>query len=674
MSKHHALRVLMRGLSLGLLLCVLSGCAMVKMRTVSTPDFTAAKRADVLSSGKLGHATSEALQVIGLDPASCSKRVDECIEKMTMRAGLESEARLAALSELWTLKALAQAELDRKAGQGASLGTNDAWLEAARYAYAYLFFSGRSPAQRALEDRQLQVRDYYNHAAEQVTSALFERAREQALNGGSGTQLRLATQGWKISAHYDELDLRSVPRSMMAASSIGFAGLRSTYRRSGFGAELVVVMEPPQLTVPVAEAGMELEQEEGRRGFDHTLPVFSEMPAINATAVLRFAGSSLEQVLSTDQLRLDVYAPERVPTVSIEGHTLPLAGNFTAAYGYWLANSGFAVESLRTLFGRGESIVQPHIYLMQPYDPDKRIIFLLHGLASSPEAWVNLVNEVTGDRVLRDQYQVWSVYYPTNAPIGLNRYTISRALNRTLAQFDPGGKAVASQNMVFVGHSMGGILARLMLSNPGDTLMDSVVDGFKLKGDRLTQAQRRLGPVLRYQPQANVSRAIFIAAPHQGTDIANRRLGNFIGKLVRLPLTILGGFADVVQLLADPNAQAESEDAEKPKVPNSIDNLKANNPFIRAAATLPMRPGLPYHSIIAQRDLEVALEQSDDGLVPYWSSHLPGARSQKVINSWHSVQETPEAVMEVRRILHEELAENGELPQGLLPAAPASME
>ena len=661
MNKHCGLQPWLRLVLLLLLLPLAGGCAMVKLRTVETPDFTVAKRADVLSSGQLGAATREALQVIGIDPALCGQQASDCITPMSQRPGVDTEVRLAALAELWTLVALNQVQADRKAGVTASLASHHAWLEAARHAYAYLFFSGRSPDQRALEDRQLQVRDYYNTAVEQVTAVLFERAREQAANGGSGTQLQLAEQGWKITARYDQLGLRSVPRAMTAASSISFAGLRSSYRRDGFGAELVVEMEPPQLALPMDAA----EPEEGSRRVED-IPVFSEMPAVNATAVLHFAGSTLEQVLASRELNLDVYAPERTASITLQGHSVPLAANYTAAYGLWLANSGFAVESLRTLFGRGQGIARPHIYLMQPYDPDKRIIFLLHGLASSPEAWVNLVNEVTGDKVLREHYQVWSVYYPTNAPIGLNRYTISRALNRTLAHFDPQGTAVASQDMVFVGHSMGGVLARLMLSTPGDALLSSVVQGFELRGDRRQQAQRRLAPLLRYQPEANVSRAVFIATPHQGTDIATSGLGNFIGKFVRLPLTILGGFADVVQLLADPDAAAEDDEPQaRPKLPNSIDNLKASNPFIRVAAGLPLRRGLPYHSIIARRDPAVALAQSDDGLVPYWSAHLAGAESEKVITAWHSVQETPEAVLEVRRILHQELAENGDLPAGL---------
>ena len=74
---------------------------------------------------------------------------------------------------------------------------------------------------------------------------------------------------------------------------------------------------------------------------------------------------------------------------------------------------------------------------------------------------------------------------------------------------------------------------------------------------------------------------------------------------------------------------------------------------------LPIEAGLKYHSIIAQRKPELPLQQSDDGLVPYWSAHLPGALSEKVIISGHSVQETPQAVLEVRRILHRDIDDVG---------------
>jgi hypothetical protein len=43
--------------------------------------------------------------------------------------------------------------------------------------------------------------------------------------------------------------------------------------------------------------------------------------------------------------------------------------------------------------------------------------------------------------------------------------------------------------------------------------------------------------------------------------------------------------------------------------------------------------------------------------VPYRSAHLAGARSEKVIVAGHSVQETPQAILEIRRILHEDIDE-----------------
>ena len=119
------------------------------------------------------------------------------------------------------------------------------------------------------------------------------------------------------------------------------------------------------------------------------------------------------------------------------------------------------------MLGSEEGIEAPHLYLMQPYDPDRRIIFMLHGLASSPEAWINVANEVLGDETLRQHYQIWQVYYPTNAPLAVNNRAIRDALGQTMAHFDPAGTAQSSRDAVVIGHSMGGVLSRLLVSSSG---------------------------------------------------------------------------------------------------------------------------------------------------------------------------------------------------------------
>jgi len=168
-------------------------------------------------------------------------------------------------------------------------------------------------------------------------------------------------------------------------------------------------MDPPKLVAPVDGEKVEI-------------PQFSEMSSINATALLRFKGDTLQQVLDTTQVLFDVYSPESTESVDLHGEKVPLAGNFTAAYGMWLAQSGFATQSLRTLFGLSEGIAGPHMYLMQPWDPNRRIIFMLHGLGSSPEAWVNVANEILGDPELRRHFQVWQ---------GRSRSTATRSTRRS---------------------------------------------------------------------------------------------------------------------------------------------------------------------------------------------------------------------------------------------------
>jgi pimeloyl-ACP methyl ester carboxylesterase len=289
---------------------------------------------------------------------------------------------------------------------------------------------------------------------------------------------------------------------------------------------------------------------------------------------------------------------------------------------------------------------------MQPYDPNKRILLMVHGLASSPEAWVNVANELMGDEELRQHFQIWQFYYPTNMPIALNHEAIRQTLDDAMQHFDPRGENPASQGMVLVGHSMGGIIARLMVSSSGDSLWDRLVAEKVHDKTRLEQIRQRVAHILRFKPLPQVDRVVFIATPHRGTDLAGSRLGHWIGRMVRMPLATLDRFADIL-----PDLTSGTDASRRPSIPTSINNLDKSDEFVRAAADLPISTRVHYNSIIAQRRPAVPLDASDDGLVPYWSSHLAGADSEQVVHSGHSVQETPQAVTELKRILHLDIRE-----------------
>jgi hypothetical protein len=194
---------------------------------------------------------------------------------------------------------------------------------------------------------------------------------------------------------------------------------------------------------------------------------------------------------------------------------------------------------------------------------------------------------------------------------------------------------------------MGGVLARLMVSSSGDRLWPVVTGNDSGRQRRLARVRDKLTPYLQFGPVPQVSEAIFIASPHRGTPFAGNRLSRLLSNFIRLPAAIVTRFDDVAAAMAGTTSSARNVNL----VPNGIDNLRDSDPFMQASSGLPISGGVRYHSIIARRSPAGPLEDTDDGLVPYWSSHLPGAASERVIVSGHSVQENPEAILEIRRIL-----------------------
>jgi len=644
---------------------------MVTVSSLGPEQYIAMRRGDILSTGSLSAATRDTLHVAALDENTCQRVPLDCIDTIATASGINTDRRLASLAELSLQMAIDNTPANAVEWSDAQF---DLWLRAARFAYAFLFLGQRSAGERAFEDRQTQVRDYYNYAVQEITRALFVRGvfDTGVLNGDPHARV---IAGWNIHIDLSRVRLPEgvrEPREVIPASRLSFAGIRSIYRRDGLGAELVAVMNvpPPDAgTNTHANANPDKQRGDKPDASSNTgasprnaarsaqaaqaaqgARPFSEMPSPNVTALLWFSQGTLEQVLSSHDVVLSVYDPYRDESVERHGQTVPLSANFSAGYGIWLARSGFAGQSLRSLFGRARGIDSPRIYMMQPYDPDRRIILMLHGLASSPEAWVNVANDIQGDDVLRRHFQVWQVYYPTNVPILVSLARIRRVAQQTLTHFDPDGRAPASRGMVLIGHSMGGVLARLLVSTSGDELWTAFKDAYVPEGTHIDREDERLDRLLNFTPMPQVERAIFIAAPHRGTPFASNRLSRWVANLVRLPLALLNEIDEVMKTATTIDPQRTTF-----HVPNSIEQLRETDPMIRATSQLPISPRVCFHSIIARRRANGSLEDSDDGVVPYRSAHLAGALSEKVIVTGHSVQETPQAILEIRRILHEDI-------------------
>ncbi|HVQ19543.1 MAG TPA: hypothetical protein VMS23_00735 [Terrimicrobiaceae bacterium] len=98
--------------------------------------------------------------------------------------------------------------------------------------------------------------------------------------------------------------------------------------------------------------------------------------------------------------------------VVLGGHRFQLASNPIGAgdrlkeRATRLAKSGF-MSMLRPAAMRRK----PQIYLLDPYDPDKTPLLMVHGLQSTPVAFATLVNALRSDPRIRANYQIWQFYY-----------------------------------------------------------------------------------------------------------------------------------------------------------------------------------------------------------------------------------------------------------------------
>jgi hypothetical protein len=260
-----------------------------------------------------------------------------------------------------------------------------------------------------------------------------------------------------------------------------------------------------------------------------------------------------------------------------------------------------------------------------------------------------VINEIWGDDALRDGFQVWIYLYPTGLGIPFNAWMLRKELLEMRAELDPEDDDPAMQDMVVVGHSMGGVLTKTLVSDSGDNLWGKLA---KRPIEELVvdeETRETLYGLTHFEPQPFVRRVVFVATPHRGAGLADNLVGALGSWLISLPKEML----DLAGRIARTNPGLMHNEG---VVHTSIDDLSPESQALQAMAALPMREDLPFHSIMGNVT-DQAPPDCDDGVVVWRSSHLDGARSELVVPYGHSVHQHPRAQLEIRRILAEHLRE-----------------
>ena len=130
---------------------------------------------------------------------------------------------------------------------------------------------------------------------------------------------------------------------------------------------------------------------------------------------------------------------------------------------------------------------------------------------------------------------------------------------------------------------------------------------------------------------------------------------NLFGRLGRMaaepPKT---GFKDFYERISAANPGAFSEayrELGKGKL-NSIHALSPKQPTLPILASLPNNHPVREFSIIGNEGKSGPIEESSDGMVEYWSSHIDRAESETIVPAAHGpALDHDDTVVEVKRLL-----------------------
>jgi len=336
---------------------------------------------------------------------------------------------------------------------------------------------------------------------------------------------------------------------------------------------------------------------------------------------------------------LSIRDPLAAESVTVEGHTYPMAANFTASLAMGLAEEKPQKLGLIRLLRPEEYAATARVARLEPYNPNKSVVLFLHGLMDTPATWVPMLNDLRADKDIRANYQFWFYSYPSGYPYPYSALILRQELDAIEKRFPP------RKPMVLVGHSMGGCITRTLITDAGTKLWLDAFGKPPEKTEMPAQSKRLLEQALIFKHRPEIGRVIFMSTPHRGSDMASNWLGRIGSMLVRTP----GKLLTVGRTIREA-ATADPAALQLKRLPNSVDTLAPNNRFVVAINEIPTVPGIPVHTILGDRGKGDS-PNSTDGVVAYWSSHFDGAESERIVPSNHSSPLNPEAIAEVHRIL-----------------------
>ena len=362
---------------------------------------------------------------------------------------------------------------------------------------------------------------------------------------------------------------------------------------------------------------------------DYFLPEFASFPG---TVLLSEDGNSLQI--------LNPLAVENTEVI-LCGKKYPLAQEKTADIAYGLH---YRTDSrLQGFFRPMSQQEKGKLFFSEPLDSEKIPVIFVHGLFSSPAAWGNVFNELRSNPKLYQRYQFWFFRYPTGLPFTHSAAELRAELNKVLDVYDQTTNSQNLQRAVFVGHSMGGLISKLMIADSGDDFWNAISNVPLDQLNASTLVKEKLRERLFFQPHPMASRVVFIGTPHRGSALAGRMLG-------RLASSTVQQADDQYKKIICDNPGAFKE-AVMNGIPTSIDLLNPREPFLNVIDKVQLRGDIPLHTIFGNSCLSLSSGGSD-GVVDAVSAKHRCVESELAIFTTHNgLLRSKDTYRELTRIL-----------------------
>lgn len=455
----------------------------------------------------------------------------------------------------------------------------------------------------------------YNHAVGQVADLVVQH-RGSAQRVQQPARQSVRGQHTFLRKNFDDV----IPVDCMKLS-----GWRTYVKQDGIGAPVVVVRNKASVT-----------------GID-TEFVTPKGQSFAATAVIDFPPNKKPV--------LRFYDPDYREKIVFWNKTRKLAHNLTASLAVSMEDSASKRREIGLkwlgVFSPENYVDKMGLYMTAPFDTRKIPLILVHGLISDPATWRNVINELNADPVIREKYQILAFYYPTGLPLRVPSSRLKREINRLHQVYKKRGMQRYSNQMVVIGHSLGGVLTSVQVRKAEKDFLKKVfkkpVNELEMNKEAMTDFQY----LLEDPKPSFVKRVIFVATPHRGSKNADIYIVRLLSSLVEIPKNML--------FLKVPETTAALTDFGRSlfgsgQQENSLSLLRSHNGMLSVLVKSPIYKHISYHSIMGDRG-RGDTPDSSDGLVAYKSSHLDGAASEKIVPSGHAAHDNPEGIEEMRRIL-----------------------